>query len=99
MREKPCSRCGEPRDRPNQRLCKACHRESMKRWREAHEYIAKPVRFHVKPFVNRSSVRDRLEIREADGLYQLLINGIPVDIGPPIECPFEAAAFLRAMQG
>jgi NMD protein affecting ribosome stability and mRNA decay len=27
---KPCSRCGRPRDRKGQRLCRECHAENMR---------------------------------------------------------------------
>lgn len=29
----PCSVCGEPRDRANQRYCRSCHAAYMRRWR------------------------------------------------------------------
>lgn len=34
--------------------------------------------------------------REVDGCFQILLDGVPVDIGEPIECAVEAEAFLRA---
>lgn len=38
---KPCSRCGEPRDRGNQRLCKSCHADNMRAWRAERRYVRK----------------------------------------------------------
>lgn len=38
---KPCSRCGKPRDRGDQRLCKKCHRENMRDWRADRHYVRK----------------------------------------------------------
>jgi len=34
--------CGKDIDRPGQAMCKACHREYMRDWRERHIYVERP---------------------------------------------------------
>lgn len=93
---KPCSRCGTPRDRGRQRLCKQCHADNMRAWREKHLTVPKDGMLHVKPFVNEAA-RDRFEIREEDGGIVVVLDGNPLALDPPVEDRAEAESIVEAL--